>query len=641
MGFPAGPRASEGSPPSLSLGFGSLVWGRKSMESEHGMDTPPLIVADHLISTRALGHNGNGSHVTPVAPPRRSRAARPPDPEKLRHWAWTIGEQKPTETYIPSANHVGLGMVNSCQGLAHWRILPDWVEQTSRRKGEAWRDCRLILRLYDVSFIEFNGFNAHEMRDFTLPGLCGQQFFQLPRPGTWQLGEVGFLLRNGEFLPAARSFPLPFPRTHAAPQSSNAALLVEPNGYQQEVPNVWEQDAVLHERRKPRLRNPLRIAAFAFESQVTGHAGQVAQFVSELAAGQTAHGHEVHVFLPATGDFAQDRQVGNVHYHPLAVRAAGSALEQAKAFARAAERRLRELPRFDLFHVHEWMAGLGGWVDQRPTVFSLTSIEATRTEYGGSPCLEIEQAERTVAQGAGCVLMPHALRERALPILKIDAARVHASPMGAKLPNEWEAPLDYGQVKREIGLGPLDRMMLFVGPLEHASGVDLLIEALPHLLSRCNSLRLAYAGNGGMAGHLQHRANQLGVGHAVRLLGHVERPTITRLMRSAEALVLPSRYRVPWDDAVVDLARLAARPVVTTHSGPSHLVRHEENGILTYDNPGSMVWALDRVLHDPVHAQRMGHNGRRVEGGIAISWNEVVAQYLDVCAVCFPELRAR
>jgi len=81
-------------------------------------------------------------------------------------------------------------------------------------------------------------------------------------------------------------------------------------------------------------------------------------------------------------------------------------------------------------------------------------------------------------------------------------------------------------------------------------------------------------------------------------LGHVERPQVARLLRAAEALVLPSRYRVPFDDAVVDLARRAGRPVVTTHGGPAHLIRHEETGIITYDNPGSMVWALDRILGD-------------------------------------------
>jgi hypothetical protein len=94
---------------------------------------------------------------------------------------------------------------------------------------------------------------------------------------------------------------------------------------------------------------------------------------------------------------------------------------------------------------------------------------------------------------------------------------------------------------------------------------------------------------------------------------------------------------MPFDDAVVDLARKAGRPVVTTHGGPAHLVCHEENGLITYDNPGSMVWALDRLLGDPVHTERMGRNGKRSEGAIR-SWSDVARYYLELCAHCFPEL---
>jgi glycosyltransferase involved in cell wall biosynthesis len=101
--------------------------------------------------------------------------------------------------------------------------------------------------------------------------------------------------------------------------------------------------------------------------------------------------------------------------------------------------------------------------------------------------------------------------------------------------------------------------------------------------------------------------------------------------------VLPSRYRVPFDDAVVDLAHLAGRPVVTTHGGPAHLVRHEETGIITYDNPGSMVWALDRILGDPANSQRMGENGRRHDDH-TVCWNEVAHRYLEMCAAEFPHL---
>ncbi len=77
--------------------------------------------------------------------------------------------------------------------------------------------------------------------------------------------------------------------------------------------------------------------------------------------------------------------------------------------------------------------------------------------------------------------------------------------------------------------------------------------------------------------------------------------------------------------------------MVTTHGGPAHLVRHEENGLVTFDNPGSMVWALDRIVGDPAHAERMGQNGRRHEGS-SVMWSEVARHYLELCGAQFPEL---
>ena len=49
-------------------------------------------------------------------------------------------------------------------------------------------------------------------------------------------------------------------------------------------------------------------------------------------------------------------------------------------------------------------------------------------------------------------------------------------------------------------------------------------------------------------------------------------------------------------------------------------------------------WAGDRILGDPGHAERMGHNGRRGGGDGTVVWGEVAQHYLALCAARFPEL---
>jgi glycosyltransferase involved in cell wall biosynthesis len=557
------------------------------------------------------------------------------DPAFLRHSAWEVGATRAAEAYAPTENHVALGMVSPCQGFAHWRIRHEWIEQTRQQRGEAWQHCRMVLRLYDVSYLEFTGLNAHALQDQPLPGIAGQLFFKLPRPGTWQIGEVGFLLRSGEFIPAARSRSVPFAQEAASKRGDQAGLLVTPRFRLEEIANVWEQERILRERARPRLRQPLRLAFFA---HTLAPDDLSARFVQGLAAGQGRLGHDVHLFAPAGSNFDTPHEAEGIHYQPLAVGGANSPVDWARAYAGAAERRLGELPPFDIHHLQEWLTG----PSDRPFILALSSIEATR-RHGAAPTplsLRVEAAERTLARAAECVLTGEAMRTPALTHLGLDAGRMHAFPMEGRLPNEWTAPLDLGQVKMGVGLGPLDRMVVFVGPLEHAAGVDLLVDSLPVMLQRLGNFRVVLVGGGPMHAPLEHRAHHLGVAHAVRLLGHVEGAHLTRLLRAAEALVLPSRYRVPQDDAVVELARRAGRPVVTTHGGPAHLVRHEENGVVTYDNPGSIVWALDRILGDPAHAAWMGRNGRPGDSGI-IDWAEVARRYSEICARTFPALAER
>jgi glycosyltransferase involved in cell wall biosynthesis len=565
-----------------------------------------------------------------------------PDPDWLRRVAWEIGERRALDAHTPGHNLVGLAMVHPTHGFAYWRLTHDWVEQVRSSRHDRWDGCRMILRLYDVSYLTFNGLNAHRIQDHRVEGLTGQFFFDLPNPGTTQIVEVGFLLGDGEFVPGARSVAVPFPPDGPSRHGGSAALLVTEPGRIDQVGNVWDQEHELRERRRPRLRQPLRIADLAFASRPSGQDDGLATFVTELAMGKRQAGHEVHVFLPQSPALAQDREVDGVVYHPLAGVTGGSPLEVARAFARACEARFAQLPPFDLIHAHEWMTAMGGWVGHRPMVLSLHTIESTRR--GDRPADElsrqIERTEREAARKAGVVLTPDWLRERAVGELGLDAGRTFTFAMEGRLPNEWEAPLDVGRVKMRFGVGPVDRLLLFIGPLEHAAGVDLLVEALPTALRRHGNLRLAFVGNGPMRESLDRRANELGVGWAVRFLGHQGGHDLTQLLRAAEALVLPSRYRIPLDDAVVDLARKAGRPVVTTHGGPAHLVRHEETGLVTYDNPGSMVWALDRVLGDPGHSERMGQNGRRSEGG-TMRWSEVARQYLESCVAWFPELTVR
>jgi glycosyltransferase involved in cell wall biosynthesis len=569
--------------------------------------------------------------------------ARTPEPEVildeqfLRRCAWQIGERRPHETFVCPDNYVALSVVTPGQAFIVWRVQQSWIDHLARSKGGAWNGARFVVRFYEVTRLVFNGLNAHRMRDVTVDGLAGERLFELPLAGTTQLAEVGFLLRSGEFVAAARSPVAHFPSLNVSGQTDYAALYVDDRLAPEPVPSPWEGAAYVRERSKPRLRNHLRIAVLSFESEVTGQQGTVPKFVSSLARELGAQGQEVHAFVPACDGFREIREVAGVSYRPVFVEGEGP-VERALSFTRAVEAQLHNLPPFDLFHMQEWMTALMPWMGTRPTTLALTSTEHTRRDgtLATPLSLEIEKLEREAARASECVLVPAGVREKVLASLGMDGGHVHAFPIEGRAPDPWEVPIDAGQVKREIGFGPLDRVLTFVGPLENGAGPDLLIEAISAVMGRVPQLRLACVGCGGLHGTIQARAQQLGLGHAVRLLGHVEEPRLIRILRASEALVLPSRQRVNNDEGVVGLARRAHLAVLTTHGGPAHLIKHEENGLVAYDNPPSLVWGLNRLLDDRRHTEEMGHAGGRPGEGAC--WANVARRYAELCAENFIEL---
>src|SRR5208282_3508578 len=247
---------------------------RRDWEATQSSGTEAVLRMKNSMSAISNGPSaGQGERARRAA----IRRDGPRDAESLRRCGWEIGERRAAERYAPPVNHVGLAMVDPTQGFIHWHILPEWVEQARERSRDSWQHCRMVVRLYDVSYIHFTGLNAHRIRDLPLPALCGHLFFPMPGgPGTWQLAEVGFLLRSGEFLPAARSPVAQFARDSASPHCDHTALLVDDERNVEEVGNVWDQEKFLAERNTPRLRSPLRIGSFAFESLASGQDTELA-----------------------------------------------------------------------------------------------------------------------------------------------------------------------------------------------------------------------------------------------------------------------------------------------------------------------------------------------------------------------------
>ncbi|MFA5059827.1 MAG: DUF4912 domain-containing protein [Candidatus Omnitrophota bacterium] len=88
---------------------------------------------------------------------------------------------------------------------SYWEVQDSTVNDIRRRFGNDFHGARLVLRVYDISYIIFNGTNAHRFFDIDVNLESGSWYVDIAEPGRSWCIDIGFLLKNGTFIMIARS----------------------------------------------------------------------------------------------------------------------------------------------------------------------------------------------------------------------------------------------------------------------------------------------------------------------------------------------------------------------------------------------------------------------------------------------------
>ena len=334
----------------------------------------------------------------------------------------------------------------------------------------------------------------------------------------------------------------------------------------------------------------LRIAHL-IESDGPGGAERV---VVQLATALQAAGAYNVVFLPANGEgwLAAELQHSGVaieYFHVDRPVSSSCGRELVDAFRRH---------RIDIAHSHEFsMAVYGAWASW------CTGVPHVITMHGGryyADRLRRRLALRAaIAASSQTVAVSDALACALSNDLWLPKSRVAVLPNGVR----FTAP-ERSTLRTELGLTPADRLIVAVGNLYPVKGHRHLIDAVAMLADRHPTVHVAIAGRGDLADALLAQSRAHGVDTRVHLLGL--RSDVAAVLAAADVFVLPSLSEgLPL--ALLE-AMFAGCPIVATNVGEVRVaLAYGSAGILV--EPGSsatLATAIDRLLSDPVQAQRLG-----------------------------------
>ena len=350
--------------------------------------------------------------------------------------------------------------------------------------------------------------------------------------------------------------------------------------------------------------------------------------VAELCEALAARGHRVEVattniFDPdvPTGVRVERRGFAVTHFRVRRPRTTAT----APGLVPWLRRHVRE---FDLAHIHGiyWF----------PTLVSAIAARHARVPYVHQPHGALTAYHR--AHHVGRKAVYEALFERRnlrlAASVRYDSERerqdalARGFPDGAVIPPGTPMPPPGSSDDRVGG------RILFLGRISAKKGVDVLLDALPLVISAVPAAHLVVAGpdDERLGNQLRERANALRIGERVTFVGLVTGDTKIDLLRTASVLVAPS-----IDEsfgATVTEALAVETPVIISRGIPIHeQIEREAAGLVVDRTPQAVAAGITRILTDAMLAATLGKNGRLLVE-TEYSWDEIARRieelYLEV-----------
>jgi glycosyltransferase involved in cell wall biosynthesis len=381
----------------------------------------------------------------------------------------------------------------------------------------------------------------------------------------------------------------------------------------------------------------VRIALFAWESLDSIHVGGAGVHVSELARAVAELGHEVHLFTRQAAGQKQHELEDGVFLHRCTFDHDSNFMHETWNMCRSFEHNFlitRTLTgEFDVVHAHDWLtARVLSLIKDQCSARRLLTMHST--EYGRcGNRIHSGQSEAVrhcewqgifVAERVICV--SRAMQDEIAWHYSAPTDKCRVIYNGIQ-PKSFDFPCNPGEVKTSIGVHPMAPMILFAGRVVYQKGVDILIDAIPHVLNHVPTAMFVFAGDGEMRWDLENATRTRGLEHNTRWLGKVRREPLRSLIKSCDAVCVPSRNE-PFGIVILE-AWSAYKPVVATViGGPGEFVTHDRTGFSINPNPDSVAWGIGHIFANFEHARKMGENGRR-EVEKRFTWDVIAKQTVE------------
>ncbi|UCF45275.1 MAG: glycosyltransferase family 4 protein [Candidatus Bathyarchaeota archaeon] len=300
----------------------------------------------------------------------------------------------------------------------------------------------------------------------------------------------------------------------------------------------------------------------------------------------------------------------------------------------------KEGVKYDVVVAHDWLSVIGGVTVKKesglPLAFHVHSTEKGRTLGNGSSV--VSNIELRGANMADMIVtVSYAMKDELIQ-LGFPRDKIHVSYNGVdpqKYNPESVSAEQVQKIRELYGLKDDDFMILFLGRLVGVKGVDKLIMAMPHVLSKIPKARLVIVGVGDLQEYLTNLTRTMRLNEYVKFCFDFI-PEEERILHYAacDVAVFPSHYE-PFGIVALE-AMSMERPVVVGAAGVSGMREiviccgEEQCGYhIDPNNPSDVAWGIISALENPEKRKMLGKNGRKRVLN-EFTWNKIAEKTVQL-----------
>lgn len=356
----------------------------------------------------------------------------------------------------------------------------------------------------------------------------------------------------------------------------------------------------------------MRVGIFAesYPPLINGVSTSIETLIGELERA----GHTVCVFTSKYPDFKDDRP--DVYRYP----SVNAVMEPDYVLPIPVSPRIRRIiPTLGLDIIHSHSPFLLGLVARRfARALGLPHVSTNHTLYTDYahyiPLVPNAVTKRAVVKwmrwyynGCDHVLAPSRLTKQRLVEGYGVQTPVTVVPTGIPAPPYVLArPAD---TRRELGLPPDARVLLYVGRLAPEKNLEVLLRAFVMIAAQTQNTYLVLAGSGKSAQAIRRLTVQLGIAPRVVFTGFLNRTRLDPLYKASDLFLFASITET--QGLAVGEALAAGTPAVVVNGGGApEAIQDGVNGFIVENDPALLAESALRLLNDEALRQRLGVQAR-------------------------------